>query len=400
MSDTPLRILMIVFNQTGQGTFWRAHYLARSLAKAGNRVTILTAARVSHKDVGPQPEPGSRVTLVESPSLLGALSRSGWDPIATMVRTRWISRADYDIIHAFESRPSVILPALYGRRQTGRPLILDWADWLGRGGSVEERRNPLVRIPLRPIETYFEEAYRTRADGTTVICQLLHQKALDLGVRPGSIHPLPNGCAVDTLQSAPVPPSRDALGLSQGILLIGYLGSLFRNDGRLMAKAFDLVQDMEPRARLMIVGYCDQPVEAFVRNPASVMRTGPVPTPAVNTAIAACNVCWLPMCDTGANRGRFPLKLNDYMAMGRPTIVTDVGDVPDVVRAANAGAVANASAGDLATQTLDLLRDNERCEALGQSARRFAEAHLSWDHVGQSLLRFYLQVQERHDDQA
>ncbi|MGH7447633.1 MAG: hypothetical protein ACRELT_08735, partial [Longimicrobiales bacterium] len=57
----------------------------------------------------------------------------------TMWRTCMLAREQFDLIHAFDSRPVVILPALAVRGTAGAPLVLDWADWWGRGGVIGER---------------------------------------------------------------------------------------------------------------------------------------------------------------------------------------------------------------------------------------------------------------------
>jgi glycosyltransferase involved in cell wall biosynthesis len=57
-----------------------------------------------------------------------------------------------------------------------------------------------------------------------------------------------------------------------------------------------------------------------------IFRTGPLAYDQINPYLSACDVCWLPLCDSGANRGRFPFKLGDYMAVGKPVVATAVGD--------------------------------------------------------------------------
>ena len=99
----------------------------------------------------------------------------------------------FDLIHAFENRPVVLGPMLYLQQTRRLPLVIDWCDWFGKGGSVEERPDSLAKTVLRPVETFFEERFRHRADGTTVINSVLRQKAIELGVAADSILLLPNG---------------------------------------------------------------------------------------------------------------------------------------------------------------------------------------------------------------
>jgi glycosyltransferase involved in cell wall biosynthesis len=309
-----------------------------------------------------------------------------------MARIGWTRGQHFDLVHGFESRPAVIIPALYWQRRRGIPLVLDWCDWFGRGGSVEERPNWLLRTLLRPIETYFEESFRTRADGTTVINSLLRRRAADLGVRPETILHLPNGSNVEELHPIPQAAARHSLGWPRDVLVVGYIGAAFHRDGVLMARAFDQIRQSEPEARLLLAGYCNVAVEKMVAEPEAVIRTGQLRYDEINRYLAACDIFWLPLRDSGANRGRYPLKINDYMAVGRPVVATEVGDVADLIRRGQFGLLSSDQPDDLAGQVLALWRSPAQRDAMGQRARQLAEDEFSWNLISCRLEQFYRQV--------
>jgi glycosyltransferase involved in cell wall biosynthesis len=385
---------MLLFGIAGKGTYWRALYLARSLARQGHHLTVLATSRARRLHFDTRPDTQAGVTLVESPDMLWGPLRSGWDPWNAISRIAWAHGQQFDLVHAFESRPASILPALYWQRRRHAPLVLDWCDWFGRGGSVEERPNQLVRAILRPVETFFEDNFRALADGTTVINSLLRHRAIELGVVPETILLLPNGCDVDTLHPIPQAEARRALGWPQDVFIIGYIGAIFQRDAVLMAQAFDQIRRAEPKAQLLLIGYCNVTVEKLVATPGAVWRTGHVGYDEISRYLAACDICWLPLCNSGANRGRYPLKINDYMAAGRPTVATAVGDLVDLVRRGKFGLLAPDQPDALACQVLTLLRDPARREAMGQCARQLAETEFVWDRIGVRLERFYYQVLE------
>jgi glycosyltransferase involved in cell wall biosynthesis len=130
----------------------------------------------------------------------------------------------------------------------------------------------------------------------------------------------------------------------------------------------------------------------MVAAPEAVMRTGVIDYAEINTYLAACDVCWLPYRDSGANRGRWPLKLNDYMAAARPTVATAVGDVADVMREHQIGVLTQATADDLAGSVLSLLADAERCARLGCNARQVAVTAFDWQLRAAQLEAFYQRV--------
>jgi glycosyltransferase involved in cell wall biosynthesis len=383
---------MLVFNRRERGTYWRAYYLARELCQRGHYATIIATAPRERARFRVAYEQHGRLALVEAPDLLPGGLRSGWDPWACLARDAWLRMAHVDLIHAFECRPGVILPALAARRRTDAPLVIDWCDLFGRGGSVEERPSWLIRTALRPAESFFETRFRTQADATTVINQYLGQRAVDLGVDPASITLVPNGCDTTGWELEPQAQARTALGLPCDSPLIGYVGAIFARDAALLAQAFDRLHAQRRDARLVIVGYCNIGVERLVQNPAAVLRTGPLGTPALRRYLRACTLGWLPLSDSGANRGRWPLKLNTYMEAGLPFVTTAIGDLGDFVRRYPAGLAAAPTPADIAAQTIALLDDPARTAALGATGRHLAKTELSWASVADTLERVYRNV--------
>jgi glycosyltransferase involved in cell wall biosynthesis len=388
-----MRVLMILYNMTNKGTYWRGRFLSRSLAKRGHDMTFMITSPQNRHRFHVQRDPEDNVLIVETPDLLSGPLRSGWDVTAAMKRIQWIKRQpSFDLIHAFESRPVVLLPARYLQHNRGLPLVLDWADWFGKGGSVEERSSRLIRTILRPVETYFEERYRTKADYTTVINSFLGQRAIDLGVDPETILHISNASAAEEFKPILKEKARDIIGWSHDIPVVGYIGAIFWRDAVLMASAFDILRESMPEARLLVAGYCQIPVEGMVKDSDSVIRTGPIRTEQISHYLSACDVCWLPYRDSGANRGRFPGKLYDYMAIGKPVVTTDIGDTGKLVKEGQFGLTTTDDPEDHARQLQRLLEDPDLMQQMGERARTLAETDHHWDRRGEMLETFYEQI--------
>lgn len=392
-----MNIVHIVLNSVGKGTYWRALHFGRHLVQQGHTVTLLATAPTNRWGMNTREIDGVR--LVETPDLLPGSLRSGWDLWNSAQRTRWLGRQPFDLVHAFEARPTVILPTLYLKRWRDVPLVMDWADWFGRGGSVEERSNPIMRMLLRPVETFFEEAFRTQADATTVICSVLQEKAIRLGVDPGSILHLPNGCTPVPFQQLPVSEVRGQLGLPSDGIYIGYIGSIFAEDAALLAQAFDHVYQQEPAARLLLIG-CPPLIRQLVQTPTNVHETGWIPNAQVHEYLQVCDLCWLPLRNRAANRGRWPLKLGDYLATGLPTVATPVGDVATLFAEEAVGVLAADEPVAFAEATLRLMADPARRAALGQQARTVALTRFRWTTLTERLCKHYEWAIRRHTANA
>ncbi len=384
----PLHVCMLVFEKVGKGAYWRALQPAIRLVQRGHHVTLIAMGTSRwQKQVFIQ----EGVRVVATPDLLWGKLRSGWDLWESWYRIRWLSREKFDLVHFFESRPTVLFPALYMKYCRHVPVINDWSDWFGRGGSVEERPNFWIRTILRPIETFFEECYRPYVDGITVVCTRLEQKAKALGISPEKTLFWRDGADTDGLQLLDKMKCREMLELPTDKVLIGYIGAIFYQDAHLMAQAFDQLQQLYPASCLVLAGYMNFPVENMVAQPSAVIRTGYLDYADVNRYLAACDICWLPFCNSQANQGRYPTKLNDYMAVGRPTIATPVGDVAHIVSTYQIGLLAD-NAQSLATQTAYLIHNVEMREQLGKNARQLAEGAFNWEQRTDDLETFYYQV--------
>ena len=380
-----MRLLVLNHNVAFSGTFFRSHQMAREMSRRGHDVTFVTTSRTSRFRSRWREIDGVRT--LEAPDLLVGPGRTGWDPYNALRRIGAVGGRRFDVIHAFDCRPVVIGPALWLRRRTGAALVLDWADWWGRGGRIEERSGWVVRTFFGPVETWFEESFRGRADGSTVISSALEGRLRSLGIPAEEILRVPNGSDTDRIRPGDRAIARRALGVAAGDPLVVHVGVLTRGDGRLLMEAFRAARARHPGARLVLVGPA-----APVEDAPGVTRAGFVPFERLQEWLAAADLCVIPLEDTVGNRGRWPGKVNDYLAAGRPTLMTDVGDAPGYLERAGAGWAAPAEAGALGARLAELLADGSALEAAGSRARELAETELSWSRIGERVERVYERV--------
>ncbi len=379
-----MKILYIVSNRMGRGTYWRALGYAQALTKRAHSATVLA---VGTQKWGIQTHHIDNVTVIETPDLIPT---SGYDLWDTVNRIHWSRNKQFDLIHLFENRPVTIFPGLFNSRKHQTPLFMDWCDWFGKGGSVEERSSLLLRTILRPVETYFEETFRTRAVGTTVINTVLQRKAEGLGVHTDDILYMPNIANLDHMRVQDKANVRTKLTLSENVPILGYTGAIFEKDARLMAQAFDELIKQRPDAKLLLIGYNNQPIEEWVTDKTAVIRTGFVSSEALADYVSACDMGWLTLVNNGANRGRFPMKTFDFMAAGRPLLVTDVGDLRQFVEGHQIGVVAKDSPKAIAETTLDLLDHTALQTKLGDNGRDVVTSQFNESILAEKLEAFYL----------
>ncbi len=370
---------------TGGSTFYFPFQIGQHLARQGHQVTVIasSAGRIASS----RRRAVKGIDLWEAPAFVPARWRYGYDPGETLCRVIWVSRQKFDIVHAFESRPVVIYPALMAKRRGAR-LVMHWGDWFGRGGSVEQRANPVARALLRPVETYYEEAFRRCADATTVINTALEERALQLGVPAATIVRAPAVADPEMIRPLDRDNSRKALGLPMNVPILGYLGALFPADAALLVDAFARVRAVRPATMLVLIG---KP-KANIPAAPGLIHTGFVSYEDLNRYLCACDVLCLPLADSVANRGRYPAKLGDYFAAGRPAVACAVGDVGSVMQTARAGLLSLPTPESLAGQIVVLLDNMDLRRSFGQNARQAAETYYNWAFVAAQLESLYLRL--------
>jgi glycosyltransferase involved in cell wall biosynthesis len=186
-----------------------------------------------------------------------------------------------------------------------------------------------------------------------------------------------------------IAPARTSSGLPANAFVIGYVGTIFHGDAELMAAAFDLVKAEIPTALLLVAGYCPVDMGRLTRHPEAVVQTGQVTQDRLVSCLGSCDIFWLPLRDTNANRGRWPHKLNDYMALGRPTVATAVGDLTALFKEDEIGLLSPDQPRPFAARTIELARDRGMRQRMGERAREVARDRFSWARLTDELEDLY-----------
>jgi glycosyltransferase involved in cell wall biosynthesis len=388
-----MRILYLNHNVKGRSTYHRCFQFARQLVARGHDVDLLTIS--PNERVRFQEHVDEGVHVIETPDLLVGMTRTGWDPYDTWRRIGLLKARRYDLIHAFDCRPAVILPALSQRRRDGATLLTDWADWWGRGGVIDERPNKLIKLLFEGIETYFEEHYRTQADGLTVISQALHERAIKLGVTPERIAHITGGADVDHIQPDDRAAARRSLGIPVDGRIIGFSGFV-HYDLALLLGAFDHLARRRKDVRLLLTGARSPLVRRYAERGGwadRVIEAGVIDYSILPRYHACVDVFALPFANKLANRGRWPTKIGDYLAAGRPIISNPVGDIKALFSAYDIGYLTDETPEAFASGLQQALEDSTRAEAQSRTARFVAERVLSWARLSVRLEEHYRLIQ-------
>ena len=100
----------------------------------------------------------------------------------------------------------------------------------------------------------------------------------------------------------------------------------------------------------------------------------------------------LPLKDTISNRGRWPSKVNDYLAAGRPIVASAVGDIQELFSQHRIGIAIKDTPEAFSDVINELLSDAFRLDEFGKNARHVAETKFAWPILAQQLETHYFKI--------
>lgn len=393
MSRT-MNVLMITHHRRYKALH-RSGSIARHLAERGHRVSLILTS--DSRRTGIVQSTWDGVRLIEMPDLLWGRLRSGWDPWDLLHRTAFLARDgdSYDLVHCFETRPATIYPALFYCQRRPVTLVTDWNDWWGRGGLIDEMRPRWYRVLFGAMETYYEEAFRTRAQGVTVISTALARRAMDLGVPHDRVYVLPGGAPLDWFRSRSKEECRQRMGLPLEDPIIGFSSLDTYFDLEIVMRSLPIVVDKRPSVKLVITGKAGRAVADLARSygvERNVYLTGFLPDEELPWYLGCADLFVMPFSDKVYNVGRWPNKIGDYMSLGRPIITNPVGDMKALFEKHDIGLLAEWDPTDFGQKILWLLDNPGAAKTLGDNARHLAETQYDWRVLAARVEEFYYQL--------
>ncbi|MCC6449654.1 MAG: glycosyltransferase family 4 protein [Candidatus Aureabacteria bacterium] len=381
-----MRLLFLNHNLLGQGTFLRCNNIAVQLAKQGHRCTLVCVAAASRYRSTRIEEHGIEVLIAPSRGG-GHYQGGGWGILDILTRMGALSLKGFDLVYAFDHKPSVALPALL-KRYAGRvPLISDWADWWCRGGHMSIAHN----FPLQyGTECFLEENTKRWSDGVTTICAALRDRARALGIPEERLLHLPSGADIDRIRPMDRRKARESLGMPRDIHIVGCISANLLDADMLleaMAKVFAVRRD----CRLLFLGpgrgwHRDLAVALGIDS--HVIWAGFQPYHRIAEFIACADLMALPMRDNLVNRGRWPNRIGEHMAAGRATACCAVGDMIHLFGEERIGVLSSPDVEDYCAKVLAILDDPRAAEEMGARAREAAERRYSWKAMAVRFCEF------------
>jgi glycosyltransferase involved in cell wall biosynthesis len=221
----------------------------------------------------------------------------------------------------------------------------------------------------------------SRADHILCVSRVLADEAQQRGARSERVHVLPNAIDPNRFRTPKLGPSvRARLGL-EGSIVIGHVGLFYFWDRLdVLIEAVKSIRDQHPEMKVLLVG--DGPEMENLKRAAfrlgmerAVIFSGPVPRDDVPAYIDAMDICVLP----NSNAFGSPIALFEFMAMGKPCVVPDLGPMRDVIDDNITGVMfPRGDFGALQKALVRVIEDPALRTQLGTRARDTVLQHHTW----------------------
>lgn len=363
--------------------------IAGGLRAAGNDVEIISPA-----DLGPSKKaPNGFKTLSKFiPEILFEIMEIAYNLTAYKKARKITLAKKIDFIYerfAFFSWTGALLSKIYNI-----PLFLE-INYTTHTPLVRKRTKLLL-----PLARHIERKILTRASAIFVVSSFLKKQLMEMGVSEKKIYLTVNAVDGGIFQSIPHDAEIRAKYNLNGATVIGYVGGFYPWHGiDLLLQAVKNIECEYGNLSILLVG--DGPVKNQLKNQYAKLRMhskmimpGEVEHKDLPKYLAAMDICILP----DSNEYCSPVKILEYMAMGKPVLAPNLGNVKDIISDRVNGVLFKA--GDCADmeKTIKLILENKELRAdISSSARKEIFKYHLWSNNVEKILCAYAKAADNND---
>jgi len=387
-----MRIFLFCGSDYGVGTFVRAREFARAFHRMGHFVVL---GYLGKKLLGMERRQDQGFLEIGFPRFLNRMNLDHLaGPATVYMAMKLVREMKFDVVHGFEHYAAIHHAAKHAGKINGALYVTDWADWI----SASSKRKFYVLPGGREYLRWLERRAKISADGVTAISHPLRDEVVRLGQPAEKVILLPGGAPVRRLRPLDMWKCREEIGIPAGGVLFGYMGSWLTEELIPFVEAFAQLAQ-KPKPKMLIMGNCSRELSDYVANNGlseRVLIKGFIEETILNQYLCACNALLIPMMDNQYNRSRWPNKIGDYMACGRPVIASGVGEVPSVFEMGKMGYMVDKNIDSIRGAMTKIADNDDNIQvSLGMTARKIAEENISWDALSCKLMTFYESLMNR-----
>lgn len=362
----------------------RIKNIAREFVKQGHKVKVISFAFHNKQQCWELNEDGYEITILSRRLGLFNLFKN---IIIVYRKAKWAN-----IIHFQKCFWWAALPCLIAGWLQNKPLHYDWDDWETKIYYYAKGQSRIAGTFL----TVWERLILEVVDTISCSSKRLKDECFKLGVSEKRLSEGHVGADMERfnpdISGVKV---REKYNIQCPLIL--YLGQLHGGQyAELFIKAARLVAMYEHEVLFMIVGdgYRLNELKRLAEKigiESRIIFTDYVRHELIPEYIAASDICVACFEDNDITRCKSPLKIAEYLAMGKPIVASCVGEVRRMV----GGVGVLVPPGDslaLAEGILNLMRNTPLREKMGILSRQRTESEYNWQITANNLLRAYSNI--------
>jgi glycosyltransferase involved in cell wall biosynthesis len=367
------------------GQYVHIEELTQALQRLGHEVIIVGPPSVDKGVFGSE---SGTIALLKRfiPALVYEMLELGYSLIAYRRLAKAVRQHRPDCI--YERYNLYMLAGIWIKRKHKLPLLLEV------NAPLFDERSRYGGLALKSLAGWSETYAWRNADGVLAVTQVLARRLREAGVADHRINVIPNGIDPNKFGTIPNPvEAKRRLGL-QGRLILGFTG--FAREWHGLERVVDVVaSDAAGNRHLLIVG--DGParnaieVRAVALGVASrVTITGVIDRYRVADYVAAFDVALQPDVVPYAS----PLKLFEYLALGRPVVAPDQENIREVLAHEHNALLFDPVDATAFGKALErLCADSVLRRRIAENARLTIQEHdYTWDNNARKVVGWFQQL--------
>ena len=385
------KVLRILYHHRTQGEEPESIHIGEivaALTKQGAEVRIVGPASVQYS-IGHKRRPtlfGKIKTLI--PNAIFELLQLAYNLIAAVRIVRVIWQFQPDLI--YERYALFSFTGVFIAKFLGIPFILEV------NTPYAQVWSRYYKLHFKALACWLEHRILCAADQVITVTEVQKALLIDQGVDYRRINVCHN--AIDPERFAPDQAISALLkDVAPGQVVVGFVGTMNRWQG--MEVFPDVLRDVLtacPCAFFLIVGDGEyrKRLENFCRANGLFHRvrfTGRQPHSEIPALVSRMDIAIL----LNTNAWGSPMKLFEYMAMGKAIIAPRVGSVMEIATNGKTAILIDAGhAQQMIYQIVRLTNDSKARELLGKAARSYVITHHTWDQNAMTIKSLYRKIQK------
>lgn len=166
--------------------------------------------------------------------------------------------------------------------------------------------------------------------------------------------------------------------------IVGYIGEVSKQAGyEIMLKSIELVRNKIPDVKLVIVARKKETRP----DKKTYLQWKQASYSQLESVLSDCSICLIPRTSKGYNLITLPIKLFDYMSLGKVVVSTNLPEAARVIDKEKVGIICQDTPESLAASIIYLLEHPEKTKEFQKNSSRAIRERHSWVHRAQELYK-------------